>query len=218
MLFHCFCPNGVVRSAVKTSLAVAVRRIGLLGAIAGGFLLASIACRNWITETVLAAAPFNFIRIGPEIFGFTSRMGPPEYSNITSLNEQSTHSSPSNVSRPGPPKELWVNTLPDNGFTIGSQPSSFKGPPWVNTGCATVDVWLPESAKNAVATPSANDTNAVVTLDIAPPSEFSGRNCAVWVYHEGNPPDKSKSIATPILTTRGQSDQLPSQEQSATPR
>jgi hypothetical protein len=80
-----FWPYGVTRSALNTSLAVAVLNIGAFGLYVGGFWFWSIACKKATAAEVLAAAPFNPKRVVPENLGLTMRTAPPAYVNVTSV-------------------------------------------------------------------------------------------------------------------------------------
>jgi hypothetical protein len=176
---------GVPKLPLTVSLTVAALSIGsLLGGLCLGAWPAANPWMNWRNIRVFRAAPSNSTRTGPEKEKSVNWKLPPPYLKTEPLNAHRTHSAPSTwKAKPETPISVkW----PDIGGTAGTPgPATAKG---IRGGsCAEVDVWLPESARNAVATPSANDTNAIVTLDIKPPSEMSG-NCAIWLYHYGKPP------------------------------
>jgi hypothetical protein len=58
-----------------------------------------------------------------------------------------------------------------------------------------VDVWMGDSMRNIAKAPTINDPNDSITLDIKPPLNGERGDCAVWVYHYGNPPEKFRLIA-----------------------
>ena len=60
--------------------------------------------------------------------------------------------------------------------------------------CTKVDVWM-NGISNIEQAPTINDANASITLDIKPPLNGERGDCAVWVYHYGNPPAKFMPIA-----------------------
>jgi hypothetical protein len=204
---------GVPKLPVTVSLTIAVLIIGAFGiAGLGGLWPTSRAWINWRKITVFAAAPISSTRTGPENLKSVNWKLPPPYLKDWPLNTQRTHSVPSTPkgSPVESPKSVKCCVI---GGTVGTPapPTIFGRDGGTCTGgacddgaCARINVWLPENKKNEVSTPSANDENAIVTLDIMPP-EISGGNCAVWLYHYGKPPNRPDTSTSPLLSTHGQS-------------
>jgi len=71
--------------------------------------------------------------------------------------------------------------------------------------CAKVTVWLPKNS-DPTKSPTANDPNAKVILDITPPSGKAG-NCSVWEYRYGEPPPlkppPQRKKQQPIIPPKG---------------
>lgn len=202
------CWYGVAKSSFLMFVIVTVCGIGWYGGQTCGLLPRARFVKKAWTANVFAEAPLKSMRNMPCTDGCTKEMGPPEYVKRTLLKVQSVQSKPSSDW----PTSLNVYRSKRGNSNIerkaGSAPST-----WIPTGswlklpplmtdrggvrggaCASVDVWIPRSMNNTdvLQTPSANDPNAIVTLDITPPAKGKGGNCSVWVYHSGKAPDKLK--------------------------
>ena len=143
----------------------------------------------------------------PENLASENRNAPPPYRSNEPWNSHRTQSRPSSCC-PSPPitePTRWTAIAGIDGINPGAE----IAPCCAAEACTVVDVWLPESTRYVAEAPTINDPNAKVTLDISPPLEGSGGNCAVWIYHYGNPPDKPTQIEGPESSTRGQLVSLP---------
>ncbi len=184
---------GLIKSTVIVCALLTSLIIGVFGWSGFGLTPAFTESTRANNLTVLAAAPFKTRRIGVEITAFTRLNDPPEYSKMTFLKTQFLQSNPSR----GWMRFETVNeetTISGSGGTIGSAPPTTT-PRCANAGCTNMDVWFPN--KNITRTPSANDPNDTVTLDITPPSENelppSGDETSDGVimrFHYGTPPPK----------------------------
>jgi hypothetical protein len=177
---------GLTKLTVIGCFAVAVFSVGFLGIGGFGGTPLVIPSKKGSTAIVFAAAPFNTTRIVPENLQLVKANAPPEYDNVTFSKKHPVQFKPSSSCG----TFLSTNPVCDVviGGTTGTPPSEMAV--WASTGCSRIDAWFPESMKNALQAPTINDPNASVTLDITPPSGDSRGDCAVWVYHYGNPPDK----------------------------
>jgi len=192
-------PYGLAKLMLIGCSAVAFLSIGVFGGgIFGGapWTRASISGR---IAKVFAAAPLNSKRVVPEKWQSTREYDPPAYVKVASEKKQPLHFMPSNCCET--PKNFEPSTEALKGGTIGSPGN--PPPPWADATCSKVDAWFPESMKNMQQAPTINDPNAIVTLDITPPSGQTNEECCVWVYHYGDPPHefkrKNKAIRRPVL-------------------
>jgi len=151
----------------------------------GGTWPAASPWTNWRNTNVFFAAPVNSTRTGPENEKSVNWKLPPPYLSTGLLKVQRTHSAPSTlnaITEPATPKSVKCC---DIGGTTGTPP-----PPtpivW-DGSCARVDVWLPKNIDPSKS-PTANDPNAKVILDITPPSSGKAGNCSIWECRYGEPP------------------------------
>src|SRR6266436_8189756 len=172
-------PKGLELLPFTVSLTIAALIMGVLGTAGMGCWPAPRAWTNPRKLTVFAAAPLSTTRTGPEKEKLVNRYAPPEYSKVTFSKVQSAQSMPSKgCVKPDTP---ICENFPRRGGTTGSPPA--LTPIMREGSCANVDVWFPWSIKEAQQAPTINDPNASVILDINPPLEDSGRDCAVWAFH-----------------------------------
>jgi hypothetical protein len=175
-------------SFTKAVLSIGSLLIGLVG-----FCLGTWPAANPLTKfrkiNVFLAAPVNSTRTGPENEKSVNWKFPPPYRSTAPLNTQRTQSEPSTPNAPpltAKPKSVKCCVI---GGTVGNPP-----PPTINGegfgSCAQVDVWLPERQTSTVETPNANDTNAIVILDITPPIAKGTEDCASWKWHYGKSGNK----------------------------
>jgi len=182
---------GLVHSWIVTAVSILTTfSIGLFGLTgSGGFPVLS-AVSSGSSITVLAAAPLNSTRIVPLNFGLTSRTAPPEYRKTASEKSQSSQFNPSKGWRDGPFRRALTNGGPRPG-TTGSLasfiPIGRDGPVGGAEVCARVTVWILKNS-DPNSSPTANDPNAKVILDITPPISGKAGNCFVWEYRYGKPP------------------------------
>jgi hypothetical protein len=229
-----------------SSLAGVVRLIvlstGLLGANVCGFCLAVMDKSNGSRAAVLAAGPTSSTRTIPLKVGLPNRTAPPEYRSVPPVNSQSSQSKPSSACCPpltwsrrkGGPKPGTDGSFPistagafdvvasivisTNGYLrgVGGDVGGEDGV------CAKVIVWLPKNSDPSKS-PTVNDPNAKVILDITPPPSGKAGNCSVLEYRYGEPPPlktprpKQEPIippgnrkAIPRQTKRDRSSPLPS--------
>jgi hypothetical protein len=178
---------GLTKLTVIGCFIVAVCSLGFLGVGGFGGTPRVSACKKGSMTTVFAAAPDKITRVVPENLQLARLYAPPPYFNVALAKTQFLQFNPSNSW--GTPEKMEFSTkAPESGGTTGTPPVAMAV--WENRGCSRVDAWFPESIKNALQAPTINDANATVTLDITPPSGDSRGDCAVWVYHYGNPPSK----------------------------
>ncbi len=188
---------GLLKLTVMSCLAVAVLSIGVLGVGGGGGAPWVSAVKKGNMPTVLAAAPPNITRIFPENLQSVSLYAPPPYSKVTFLKTHRSHTNPSSCC--ATPSKTVPETLgPGTVGTVGIA-AGMANPCERCCSCARIDAWIPKSSKNIVQAPIMNDPNAMVILDITPPSEGSGRDCAECVYHYGNAPSKQSDSKPPLM-------------------
>jgi hypothetical protein len=178
---------------LTVSFTVTVLIIGALGVLGfGGTWDAAKAWTKFRNRTVLRAAPTNSTRTGPENVKSENWKLPPPYLSTAFVKTHLTHSAPSTPKAPpGTAKPKLIKCCVIGGTVGAPVPPMIKGAA-LGGSCAEVNVWLSKSARNAMATPSANDRNAIETLDITPPLKGLQGDCSVWVYHYGNSPDKPR--------------------------
>lgn len=181
---------------LTVSFMVAVCISGL-GALCVGTWPAARFWTNFRKTTVFRAAPVSSTRTGPEKEKSVNWKFPPPYFSTGPLKTHRTHSVPSTLNAMTPPempKSLKCCVI---GGTTGTAPAPTPIAPGGVIGalgagagvsgggddCAQIDAWLPAGTNDSVvATPSTNDANAIVVLDISPPSTGKS-NCAVWHWH-----------------------------------
>lgn len=196
-MFHCFRPAKATQF-VSFCGVICIIAASLFCCVGGcnrfGGLGVGMAPRAWSRTKVLRAAPFKASGVWARSLQFIHRKAPPAYVKETADIVQPVQSIPSRdwTSPVIEPPSQWTRAA----GTTGSAPSIFRPVPW--SACTKVDVWQSWSATNDIETPTMKDPNASVTLDITPPLEGNGGNCAVWVYHYGKPPSK-KHTRQPML-------------------
>ncbi len=193
-------PYGLARLIVTVCLAIAVLCIGVWGCGGIGGFAAEIASRMRNRIIVFAAAPVKVRRKFLEIATLLKLKAPPPYVNETLLKTQSVQSTPSNCCTR--PDHVALEKWRLAGGTVGTSADT-STPPGPPRTCANVDVWLPESMRNITEAPTINDPNASIILDIKPPLEGERGDCAVWVYHYGNPPEKFRPSAPQLEVVGG---------------
>jgi hypothetical protein len=161
-------PKGLIQSAIASCLIVCTSWIGTRGFVGLGALPAASNWRYVTKYCPFAAAPVSASLMDPENFGCIKRKGPPPYTMVAFSNLSPVELTPSS------PTLIPEYLLPDEGISV-ERVGTTGVAPLVATSCAKVNAWFPGGInKNELTAPTMNDSNAVVTLDITPPSEGSG--------------------------------------------
>src|ERR1700675_3005394 len=87
--------KGLSKSPVLSFSILVACMIGILGVTFGGGWLAPRACIKFKNATVLAAAPTNLIRNGPENLKLAREYAPPPYTKLASEKTQFLQAVPS---------------------------------------------------------------------------------------------------------------------------
>jgi hypothetical protein len=157
--------------AVQVSVLCGLTCISVFSICGGGGVTGlGIAPKNWSIFNVFKAAPFSWTTAPRGRLQLTQLKAPPAYVNTGAVMEQPSQSIPSSAWTP-PPMVPPTKRLVAGG-TTGSAPSMTTprpGTAW--PACTRVDVWESESIRNTEQTPTINDPNASITLDIKPPLE-----------------------------------------------
>jgi hypothetical protein len=169
--------------------ALAVLSIGVFGMIGCG--TDSFAFTNAMKAAVLAAAPVKTILVVPENEARLNLTAPPPYTMVELINFQSLTSRPSICCVPRLMMLPFIFSE-DNPGTFGVKSPALNDEDTFGGGgatgdCARVTIWLPKNSDPSVS-PTMNDPNAKVILDISPPPSGRAGNCSVWEYRYGEPP------------------------------
>lgn len=175
MLFHF--PVPVVIMSAVIAFSIFVLSMEICGEGIG--IRCLLSCSNHRTVwRVLKAAPLNSIETSSSNTQFIQRTRPPQYSSLAFPKPHPLQFIPSNCQVP--PSITCPPSLVDSD-RVG-RTGLLSGP---NEDCAIVlfrDVGIPMDARNIDTTPSANDANAKVTLDISSSYKINERSALVLTY------------------------------------